>query len=248
MATPTVKSTYVMDLETAETLNRLAGEWQVSKSEALRRAIRAAAAGAAPDRVTLFRSLQKAAGVTRAKADRWAASVRAERAGIPSAQIGSPAMMHLDTSFLVRALQHGSPQEGQLLAWLAGADPVSISAFAWAEFLCGPVSDETATLARELLGEPVTCPSRRGRTRRAAVQPRWPTAEEPWRLPGGGRGHRGRRTAGHREPARLRRFHEGRAPPRLRAASRPLISDLLRLPESVTVATSFWTCRRRHCG
>jgi Ribbon-helix-helix protein, copG family len=71
MAIPRVKSTYVMDLETAETLDRLAREWQVSKSEALRRAIRSAAAGDPPDRVT------------REKAERWVASVRAERAGIP---------------------------------------------------------------------------------------------------------------------------------------------------------------------
>jgi hypothetical protein len=83
MATPTVKSTYVMDLETAETLDRLARDWQVSRSEALRRAIRAAAVSDAPDRVALFRSLQQVAGVTRAKADRWAASVRAERARMP---------------------------------------------------------------------------------------------------------------------------------------------------------------------
>jgi predicted nucleic acid-binding protein len=75
-------------------------------------------------------------------------------------------MTHVDTSFLIRALQHGSPQERQLLAWLAGAEPVSISAFAWAEFLCGPVSDKTATLARELLGEPA--PVRRAEAERAA--------------------------------------------------------------------------------
>ena len=68
---------------TSETLDRLAREWQVSKSEALRRAIRSAASVDLPDRVTLFRSLQEAAGVTREKADRWVASVRAERAGIP---------------------------------------------------------------------------------------------------------------------------------------------------------------------
>ena len=74
MATPTVKSTYVMDLETAETLDRLARDWQVSRSEALRRAIRSAAVSDAPERVALFRSIQRAAGVTRAKADRWARS------------------------------------------------------------------------------------------------------------------------------------------------------------------------------
>jgi predicted nucleic acid-binding protein len=75
-------------------------------------------------------------------------------------------MTHLDTSFLIRALQRGSAQERQLLAWLGGAEPVSISALAWAEFLCGPVSVEATTLARELLGEPVSI--RRADAERAA--------------------------------------------------------------------------------
>lgn len=76
-----VKSTYVLDVETAQTLDRLARSWQVSKSEALRRAIRAAGAesGAGEHRVTVFRSLQKAAGLSRATASRWAGAVRAER-------------------------------------------------------------------------------------------------------------------------------------------------------------------------
>lgn len=64
-------------------------------------------------------------------------------------------MIHLDTSFLIRALVPGAPQEARLLAWLAGPDVVSASAIAWAEFLCGPVSAEVAALARTLLGEPV---------------------------------------------------------------------------------------------
>lgn len=76
-----VKSTYVLDVETAQTLDRLARSWQVSKSEALRRAIRSAgaAAGTGERRVTVFRSLQKAAGLSRAAADRWAGTARAER-------------------------------------------------------------------------------------------------------------------------------------------------------------------------
>jgi predicted nucleic acid-binding protein len=64
-------------------------------------------------------------------------------------------MIHLDTSFLIKALAPGTPQESRLLAWLAGPDPVAVSAVAWAEFLCGPVSREAATVARSLLGEPV---------------------------------------------------------------------------------------------
>ena len=64
-------------------------------------------------------------------------------------------MIHLDTSFLIHALRPGSRQERRLLAWLGGSEPVAVSAFAWAEFLCGPVSPEAATAALGLLGEPI---------------------------------------------------------------------------------------------
>lgn len=64
-------------------------------------------------------------------------------------------MIHLDTNFLIRALVSGSAQEELLLRWLDGPSPVNISALAWAEFLCGPVSAEASDLARTLLGEPV---------------------------------------------------------------------------------------------
>ena len=74
-----VKSTYVLDVESADALGRLARDWQVSKSEVLRRVLKHAVAGPAPDRVALFRQMQKAAGVSGAKADRWVAAVRAER-------------------------------------------------------------------------------------------------------------------------------------------------------------------------
>lgn len=78
-----VKSTYVMDIETADTLERLARDWHVSKSEALRRVIRSAAAAAAPDRVSVFRQLQQAVKVNKAQAESWAESVRAERRATP---------------------------------------------------------------------------------------------------------------------------------------------------------------------
>ena len=45
MAITTIKSTYSLDVETVRTLESLARRWSVSKSEALRRAIRSAAAG-----------------------------------------------------------------------------------------------------------------------------------------------------------------------------------------------------------
>jgi predicted nucleic acid-binding protein len=64
-------------------------------------------------------------------------------------------MIHVDTSFLIPALQIGSSQERQLLVWLDGAGGVALSVVAWAEFLCGPLPAEAAALARVLLGKPV---------------------------------------------------------------------------------------------
>jgi hypothetical protein len=74
-----VKSTYVLDVETAASLDRLARDWQVSKSEALRRVIKSAAAAAAPDRVNVLRQLQQAAGLTKVDTNAWAKAVRTER-------------------------------------------------------------------------------------------------------------------------------------------------------------------------
>lgn len=64
-------------------------------------------------------------------------------------------MIHLDTSFLIQMLRPGSKQERRLLAWLSDDEPLGLSAFAWAEFLCGPVSSEAAAHALYLLGDPV---------------------------------------------------------------------------------------------
>lgn len=80
-----VKSTYVLDLDTAGQLDRLAREWHVSKSEALRRVIRSAAATSAPDKVAIFRHLQHSVRVNRAEATAWADAVRAERKASRSA-------------------------------------------------------------------------------------------------------------------------------------------------------------------
>lgn len=48
MATPTIKSTYSLDLESVHTLETLARDWKVSKSEVLRRAIRVVAQQQSP--------------------------------------------------------------------------------------------------------------------------------------------------------------------------------------------------------
>ena len=85
MARPSVKTTYALDLESVRTLDELARRWNVSKSEALRRAIRASASGPyAPSSASreLLRSLdrlQKALGMAPREAERWSRSLRAER-------------------------------------------------------------------------------------------------------------------------------------------------------------------------
>lgn len=80
MALPTVKTTYTIDLETKSALDRLATRWEVSKSEALRRAIRqAAGASRVTDRLAALDALQRHARLTRDQAARWGDSVRDER-------------------------------------------------------------------------------------------------------------------------------------------------------------------------
>ena len=63
--------------------------------------------------------------------------------------------IHLDTSFLIRALVPGSAEDGHLRHWLASRQKIGISAVAWAEFLCGPLDDDARKAARVLLGAPV---------------------------------------------------------------------------------------------
>lgn len=80
MALPTVKTTYTIDLETKSALDRLAARWAVSKSEALRRAIRqAAGASRVTDRLAALDALQRPARLTRDQAARWGKAVRDER-------------------------------------------------------------------------------------------------------------------------------------------------------------------------
>ncbi len=46
--------------------------------------------------------------------------------------------VHLDTSWLIRALVPGTQEGEQLVRWLASDTPLRMSTLAWAEFLCGP--------------------------------------------------------------------------------------------------------------
>ena len=82
MAIPHIKGTYTLDARTVRLLEGMARRWGVSKSEALRRAIRTAAinegADADPRLGTLDR-LQRAANLSATVAATWARAARGER-------------------------------------------------------------------------------------------------------------------------------------------------------------------------
>ncbi len=86
MASMTIKATYSLDPQTVRLLERMAERWKVSRSEALRRAIRAAGNGAASStseeakkRLQTLDALQRSAGLSKSQAIRWAKNVRQER-------------------------------------------------------------------------------------------------------------------------------------------------------------------------
>jgi hypothetical protein len=84
MARTSVKATYALDVATVQALEKMAQRWAVSKSEALRRAIRAVAAAEAPGGEQGLDRVQRALALSPSRADAWVRAVRAERrAGSP---------------------------------------------------------------------------------------------------------------------------------------------------------------------
>ena len=82
MAIPKIKATYSLDPSTVRALERTARRWGVSKSEVLRRAIRAAAERRpvpSSEGLAALDRLQHALGLRPEAARRWARQVRAER-------------------------------------------------------------------------------------------------------------------------------------------------------------------------
>ena len=63
-------------------------------------------------------------------------------------------MIHLDTSFLIRAFVPATPEDRRLRRWLSAREQVGLSSITWAEFLCGPVTALAVEEAAEALGEP----------------------------------------------------------------------------------------------
>jgi predicted nucleic acid-binding protein len=64
-------------------------------------------------------------------------------------------VIHCDTSFLIRASVAGTPEDAALREWLRARETLRVSAVAWAEYCCGPVSAAAREAYAELLGDPV---------------------------------------------------------------------------------------------
>ena len=61
--------------------------------------------------------------------------------------------VHLDTSFLIRALRPGTTEDQMLRALLEASRELAMSSIAWAEFLCGPLNGRQLDIARRITPE-----------------------------------------------------------------------------------------------
>lgn len=73
-------------------------------------------------------------------------------------------MVHLDTSFLIRALVRGSGEDHRLRSLLRAGRGLAISVICWTEFCCGPLEATDLETAVRLVGEPVAYRAREART------------------------------------------------------------------------------------
>lgn len=62
-------------------------------------------------------------------------------------------MIHLDTSFLIRALDLGSPEDRKLRGWIGVGEALAMSTVAWTELLCGPLNSSEMEWAAEVVGQ-----------------------------------------------------------------------------------------------
>lgn len=62
-------------------------------------------------------------------------------------------MIHLDTSFLIRAFVSDSTQDRLLRKWLRTGEALLMSSVSWTELLCGPITAEQVRLARRVIAE-----------------------------------------------------------------------------------------------
>jgi len=64
-------------------------------------------------------------------------------------------VIHLDTSFLIRALIAGTGEDYELQRWINSGTTLRINAVAWTEFICGPLDAGDLSLAATIVGEPL---------------------------------------------------------------------------------------------
>ena len=64
-----------------------------------------------------------------------------------------PPLIHLDTSFVIRALNHGSSEDRALRSWIKDGTPLLMSTVAWAELLCGPIDENHQGLVGRIVGQ-----------------------------------------------------------------------------------------------
>lgn len=67
----------------------------------------------------------------------------------------SQAPVHLDTSFLIRALRPGTSEDQRLRGFLQQGRSLFIGAIAWAEFLCGPLDERQLDTVRRITTETI---------------------------------------------------------------------------------------------
>ena len=60
-------------------------------------------------------------------------------------------LIHIDTSFLIRALVQGTAEDRILRSWLKADTPLAMSAVGWAELLCGPLEEVHLALVRRIV-------------------------------------------------------------------------------------------------
>ena len=60
-------------------------------------------------------------------------------------------MIHLDASFLIRAIEPGSSEDRAITGWHDAGETFAISAVAWAEFMCGPLDQPELDVAAGII-------------------------------------------------------------------------------------------------
>ncbi len=64
-------------------------------------------------------------------------------------------MIHFDTNYLVLAGRTGTPQAAAYNSWVLAGQQFGVSAMAWAEFMCGPVTSAEVATAVAMAGGPI---------------------------------------------------------------------------------------------